>query len=452
MIFLRALLALSLWGCVSSLSAGRPGRGRALRMALNERAAARSAQEPDWLKTKTLYDFSKGGRAAALASFERIDDAVMGGISLSKLVDPGARKADAVTWRGIVRTEGGGFCGTRTLPFVEPLNLTGFSGLYITCALTSDQDADRRVWKVVLRTKDGTRGEVVYQAPFKINPRLSGLQRILVPFDAFKLVRGPRLVPNAPPVDSSATGTIYQIGLTASKFEMSAVPKELPNFRSGYFQLDIGEIGAYARDEKAEVADAEAPASLSADEKMAGQPVAVKTLRRVLNVFFNERLRRRGRASDMLAERGLTRRDRARFGFRVRRQQGRNVVVNAATVVAIPTKAAIGTVLKAPLRMLLMLVPRPRAKKEKPGKEAAGKKEEPEAKVAVKEKEPKKAKAPKAKAAPKAKVEKKEPKAKAEKKEPKAKVEKKEPKAKAEKKAPKAKAQEEKGGKGEKEE
>ena len=56
-----------------------------------------------------VFNFDAAPEATA-ALWERIDDVVMGGVSSSKIVvgDAGAE------WRGIVRTDGGGFCGTRT--------------------------------------------------------------------------------------------------------------------------------------------------------------------------------------------------------------------------------------------------------------------------------------------------------------------------------------------------
>ena len=56
-----------------------------------------------------VFNFDASPEATA-ALWERIDDVVMGGVSSSKIVvgDAGAE------WRGIVRTDGGGFCGTRT--------------------------------------------------------------------------------------------------------------------------------------------------------------------------------------------------------------------------------------------------------------------------------------------------------------------------------------------------
>ena len=56
-----------------------------------------------------VFNFDAEPEATA-ALWERIDDVVMGGVSSSKIVvgDAGAE------WKGIVRTDGGGFCGTRT--------------------------------------------------------------------------------------------------------------------------------------------------------------------------------------------------------------------------------------------------------------------------------------------------------------------------------------------------
>jgi hypothetical protein len=47
-----------------------------------------------------------------LNRWERIDDVIMGGISTSQIVDESGNP-DAVAWCGIVRPEGGGFCGQR---------------------------------------------------------------------------------------------------------------------------------------------------------------------------------------------------------------------------------------------------------------------------------------------------------------------------------------------------
>ena len=70
----------------------------------------RSTTAAAYEKERTpVFNFDAAPEATA-ALWERIDDVVMGGVSSSKIVvsDKGAE------WRGIVRTDGGGFCGTRT--------------------------------------------------------------------------------------------------------------------------------------------------------------------------------------------------------------------------------------------------------------------------------------------------------------------------------------------------
>jgi hypothetical protein len=51
---------------------------------------------------KPVFDFSK---AAAVESFERIDDVIMGGISTSRLED--VTGAGYAKWSGVCRTDGG---------------------------------------------------------------------------------------------------------------------------------------------------------------------------------------------------------------------------------------------------------------------------------------------------------------------------------------------------------
>jgi hypothetical protein len=195
----------------------------------------------------------------------------MGGISTSTLRN--VPNAPYAVWSGICRTEGGGFCGVRTLPFgTNPssssstssttttatqsfLNATGQDGVYIDCQLTSDNEAYRRVWKMTLRT-EASRGEKVYQAEYNLQEAMnyeavttgsnnsSNWARVMIPFTNFQLVRGPRLIPNSPNIDVSSNG-IYQIGMTMSKFKIAINTTEIDNFRSGYFELQIQRIGFY---------------------------------------------------------------------------------------------------------------------------------------------------------------------------------------------------------------
>ena len=151
---------------------------------------------------RTVFDFADAN-ADATVNFERIDDAIMGGISLSALKNT---TQDFASWSGICRTDGGGFCGMRTLPFREPLDAAGSQGLFVDCRLASDDEPERRVWKITCRV-DGSRGEMVYQAAFPM-PKGAEFSRVFVPFDDFQLVRGPRVVPGAPKLN--VTNGIYQ--------------------------------------------------------------------------------------------------------------------------------------------------------------------------------------------------------------------------------------------------
>jgi hypothetical protein len=135
-----------------------------------------------------VFNFDAAPEATA-ALWERIDDVVMGGVSSSKIVvnDKGAE------WRGIVRTDGGGFCGTRTAALDAPLDLSKADGVYVDAILTSDADVARRAWKLTLRTA-ASRSEIVYSAEWAPRGPDGVGGPTFVPFSDFKLVRGPRIV------------------------------------------------------------------------------------------------------------------------------------------------------------------------------------------------------------------------------------------------------------------
>jgi len=273
------------------------------------------------------FDGDVVARDAALAKFERIDDVIMGGVSKSKLV---AGTSGVASWWGLVRTAGGGFCGQRTRTFQQPLNLSGYDGLVITCALVSDADADRRVWKLSLRL-DETRGEVVYQAEFV--PPVGDMQAVYVPFSSFQLVRGPIAILGAPSI--SNTSAIFQIGFTCSKFVIDSKMTQLEDFRNGTFQLDIAEIGAYAErpavSSQVLIDDApDAPEALTEAQAKGRQPLLVRAmLLPLLGLVFSEARRRRKRAAQLLRERGASRWQLAYAGWRFKRYlRGRGVLTS----------------------------------------------------------------------------------------------------------------------------
>jgi hypothetical protein len=228
-----------------------------------------------------IFDFSLNN---TVESFERIDDAIMGGISTSALRDvPGEPYA---SWSGVCRIDGGGFCGMRTLAFEEPLQVgKNADGFYVDCRLTSDSEPERRVWKMTTRT-ERSRGEELYQAQFTLPKNNTNGQwaRIQIPFSNFRLVRGPRMVQGGTPLNT--TGGIYQIGLSLSKFQLSQNTSEIENFRPGFFELQLKTIGVYSN--SATSLQLSEPNTLSPEEAKRRRPIIVKALSPVLNLLFSE--------------------------------------------------------------------------------------------------------------------------------------------------------------------
>ena len=308
---------------------------------------------------------------------DRLDDAIMGGISTSVVRQQQQQQQQPYAiWSGICRTDGGGFCGFRTNPFQAPYVVpflqhgstdhrttdddddTG--GFYIKCRLVSDNEPERRVWKLTTRTKPD-RGELLYQAPFEIAKRGSirssngtsrsssifddvmsveqemiEWQTIHVPFDRFRLVRGPQVVQNGPPLNVSAG--IYQLGMTMSQFVFATADtpnqnnntantrteKTLPNFRDGYFELHIEEMGVYSATSNSKSSLAVQPESrplrvLSKDETKEKRSVLLKALFVVAKLFFSEQSQRRKSTLRILRNKyNMTRFQAIRWGFQRR--------------------------------------------------------------------------------------------------------------------------------------
>jgi hypothetical protein len=231
----------------------------------------------------TIFDFASTDQNA-VDKFERIDDAIMGGISLSSLKQ--SPDEDFATWSGICRLDGGGFCGTRTLPFQEPIRVGNEAeGIYLLCRLTSDDEPERRVWKVTTRSEQ-SRGEQLYQSMFELPKPVEGdWNRVKIPFSSFIQVRGPRVVEGAPPLDVS--NGLFQIGISLSKFSIARNVTEVPNFRPGYFELQIKEIGGYTQ--KKESLELATPATLSKREAAKKKPLVLKIILPLAKIFFSEK-------------------------------------------------------------------------------------------------------------------------------------------------------------------
>lgn len=181
-------------------------------------------------------------------------------------------------------------------------------GIYLDCRLSSDDEPERRVWKVSIRT-EASRGEFLYQAEYKL-PKPSATKewsRIQIPFQDFQGVSGARLVEgkgkglerlffgllntalfaHTDAAKVNVTGGLYQIGLSMSKFVNAPNRTEIENFRPGYFELQVKGIGLYTDDETETVA-ATTPKTLTKKEVQAKRPMMLKVLLPVLKLFFSE--------------------------------------------------------------------------------------------------------------------------------------------------------------------
>jgi hypothetical protein len=158
-------------------------------------------------------------------------------------------------------------------------------GLYLQCRLTSDDEPERRVWKVTTRSEQ-SRGEQLYQAMFEMpKTRDDEWNTIKIPFSSFRQVRGPRLVEGGAPLNTTAG--LFQIGMTLSKFQFGKNVTEIENFRSGYFQLQLKEIGVYKAD-LSSLAVA-SPNTLPKEVAAKNKPLVLKILFPIVKIFFSEK-------------------------------------------------------------------------------------------------------------------------------------------------------------------
>lgn len=171
----------------------------------------------------------------------------------------------------------------RTLAFEEPLQVGNADGFYIDCRLASDDEPDRRVWKMTTRS-ERSRGEELYQAQFTLpKNNTNDWTRVRIPFHDFKLVRGPRMVEGGAPLNATE---IYQVGLSLSKFQISRNMTEIENFRPGYFELQLQTIGVYSNvGSSLQVTE---PSTLSPAESKRKRPLIVKMLLPILSLLFSE--------------------------------------------------------------------------------------------------------------------------------------------------------------------
>ncbi|GMH99092.1 hypothetical protein TrVE_jg9182 [Triparma verrucosa] len=220
----------------------------------------------------------------------------MGGVSSSRFEPSAASASDHWTFSGILRNDGGGFCGWRTKAFETPLDANGFEGVYLKVRFTSDDEPEKRTYKLTVRD-DQTRGEYVRQGMFEV-PKATGSEfsTVLVPFSSLVAVRGPVINPNAPPFKKD---TVFQIGMVISKFKIAASMETIEDFRDGPFSMDISEVGFYSEENVGNVSPSTFPVMSNTTKSSFGRSV----LGPVFKLVFSEKSRRRRAALNVLVDR-----------------------------------------------------------------------------------------------------------------------------------------------------
>jgi len=279
-----------------------------------------------------LLDLRSGASdavAVAAQAWERVDDVVMGGVS-SSAIGPDLAGRTCLVWAGKCRTQGGGFTGCRSVALKTPLDLTAFDGISIVCGLESDDEPARRTWKATVRTQNN-RGEVVYQASFVPPVSLASSRstkdagkeedaiptEVRIPWESFRLVRGPVVVPDVPPLSADRCGEVYGLGLIMSRFGPNG---PMPDFRDGPFRLALHSYGVYALNGE----DIDPPCSLPRAAMLGDRssensgrtknsPLSL-VLGPLIKLVFSEKARRRKRCRELLKERYGIGEFGARFG------------------------------------------------------------------------------------------------------------------------------------------
>lgn len=180
------------------------------------------------VRESPILTFTGKERAASIDAFERVDDSIMGGVSQSGVVEGD----DCATFKGVMRTDGGGFCGTRTVMRGAPLDLSSFSGLYVRCS------GEPRVFKMSVRTQSSI-SELVFQACFA-PPGCGDAGTVRLPFGAFRLVRRSEPVDDRVRLDAAC---VFQIGFVYSRFGFGE--EDMSPNPPGPFSLQLYEVGAY---------------------------------------------------------------------------------------------------------------------------------------------------------------------------------------------------------------
>jgi hypothetical protein len=168
------------------------------------------------MKERKIIDFTDSSEKGR---WERINDAVMGGLSESSL----SPADDMAVFEGVVTLENfGGFASVRSLP--REFALGGYDGLVVRVR------GDGRRYRLRLKTDDDFEG-ISYQAVFFTDP--VEWTEAHLSFDEFVPVFRGAVVEDAPPLDPAR---ITRIGFM------------IADKQKGPFRLEIKEVRAYMKE------------------------------------------------------------------------------------------------------------------------------------------------------------------------------------------------------------
>lgn len=166
-----------------------------------------------------------------LAKWQRLDDVIMGGNS-SSVLERARDGSDVAVWRGDLVIEGGGFCGTRTLPL--QLDLSEYDGIALRVR------GRGRALKLNIKTDTFSEPEDTYQAAFDTADG-EDWTSVFIPWHEFIPVKRAKTVPSGPPLDPSK---IRSFGLVYSRFAFNGFPNDAHT--PGPFEIEFeGGIRAY---------------------------------------------------------------------------------------------------------------------------------------------------------------------------------------------------------------
>ena len=137
--------------------------------------------------------------------------------------------------------------------------------------------------------------------------------------------------------------------MSLSKFVIGANTTELENFRAGFFDLQIRQIGFYNANKQKDMPAVVSVDTLSKSEVNKQRPLLLKILLPISKLFFSEKANRRKSAMKLLRKRGLSRTKAILWGIKTRAAKMGFVpsLFKAAAIIGIDSfRTALGAVLK----------------------------------------------------------------------------------------------------------